>query len=327
MSRVPLVLPFLLVACLDPNAPGNLVPKTVTEDPALPRIELPDTVLHGEQVGDPDGPLLILLHGGPGGDYRYLLPLSELADDGYSLVFWDHRGAGLSQRHDAEAFTWDVPVEDLRRVIENFTTHPDQPIVFIGHSWGAMYATWFINEHGDYGGRVRGAVLSEPGAFTSEQLDSYLVRLFGSIDFFSEDLNDTTWMEQNLTASDHAEADYLFAISRGSLPAEHVDPDDPEPMWRSGAVVNQTQLAMAAEDGFDWTTHLDAFSPEVLFLRGELNEAMPLWHQEELAAAYPNSHIVTVPNVGHAVTWETHEAFLAETRTYLATLDLSGGAR
>ena len=28
-----------------------------------------------------------------------------------------------------------------------------QPFVFIGQSWGAMYATWFINEYGDYGGR------------------------------------------------------------------------------------------------------------------------------------------------------------------------------
>ena len=321
------VLSVLSIACLDPDDPGNLVPPTVTEDASLPRIELPDTVLHGEQMGDPDGPIVVMLHGGPGGDYRYLLPMGALADDGYSVVFWDHRGAGLSQRHDAADFTWDVPVEDLRRVIEHFTTHEDQPVLFVGHSWGAMYATWFINEHGDYGGRVRGAVLSEPGAFTRDQLEAYLERLFGSMDFFGEQVNDTAWKDQIMTPADHARADYLFAITATSLPAEHVDPNDPEPMWRGGAVVNDTQLSMAMEDGFDWTTNLHTFTPEVLFLRGELNEAMPLWHQEELASAYPNARVHTVEGVGHAVIWERRAEFLAETRAYFNTLDLSGGTR
>ena len=35
-------------------------------------------------------------------------------------------------------------------MVEHYTKVPDQPLVFIGHSWGAMYATWFIHEYGDY---------------------------------------------------------------------------------------------------------------------------------------------------------------------------------
>ena len=105
LALAPLLLPIALAGCLDPDEPGNLVPKTVDEDPALPRIEVAGTLLHAEAFGDPTAPTVMVLHGGPGGDYRSLLPLRALADDGYRVVFWDQRGAGLSQRHDASTYT------------------------------------------------------------------------------------------------------------------------------------------------------------------------------------------------------------------------------
>jgi proline iminopeptidase len=164
-TRLPMI--FLALAlgagCLDPGAPGNLVPRTVTEDPTLPQLAVAGTHLHAESFGPAGAPTVVVLHGGPGADYRSMLPLKALADDGYKVVFWDQRGAGLSERHDASTYTMTGYLEDLRQVIEQMAT-PGQPFVFIGHSWGAMYATWFINEHGDYGGRLQGAILSEPGA-------------------------------------------------------------------------------------------------------------------------------------------------------------------
>ena len=62
---------------MDPDAPGNLVPKTVEEDPSLPRIEVNGTTLHAEAFGDPSAPMVMMLHGGPGGDYRSLLPTAR----------------------------------------------------------------------------------------------------------------------------------------------------------------------------------------------------------------------------------------------------------
>src|SRR5262245_60802661 len=85
------------VGCLDPGDPGNLVPRTVTEDPTLSQIEINGAHLHAEAFGDPNAPTVIVLHGGPGSDYRCLLPLQALAGDGYRVVFWDQRGAGLSE--------------------------------------------------------------------------------------------------------------------------------------------------------------------------------------------------------------------------------------
>ena len=304
-----------LTGCLCASDPGNLVPKTVAEDPTLPAIEIAGTRLHAEAFGDPAGPVIIVLHGGPGSDYRGLLPLKALADDGYRVVFWDQRGAGLSQRHDADEITLETYLEDLRLVIEHYA--PGRPLTFIGHSWGAMYATVFINQYGDYDGRIKGAILSEPGAFTDEQLRGYIKRLIGSMSLVGEQFNDALWMGQFLSPADHARADYQHTMMamRGT-PAEHLDPDNPSPIWRSGAIVNAKMLSIA-EDGFDWTTNLAAFTRKVLFLRGDLNEAATLEHQQELAAGYPNAEIETIANVGHEMIWERPEEYLEHARVYL----------
>lgn len=318
-----------LTACgelLDPDAPGHLVPATVDEDPSLPHIRIAGSLLHAEAFGNPEHPIVMVLHGGPGADYRSLLPLKALAADGYYVVFWDQRGAGLSQRHDADAYDMDGYLDDLRVVIEHFTNAPGQPMVFIGHSWGAMYATWFINEYGSYGGRIRGAILSEPGAFTKDQLDRYIDDLYGTIDFFGEEVNDAAWLYQFMSPAEHVRADYLAMVASGAVTAEHNDPDNPTPSWRAGAVVNAKLLDLVEDEGFDWTTNLAAFERPVLFLRGDRNEAMPLEHQQELASSYPDAAIVTIPGVGHEMVWERPVEYLAQTRAYFQRIAFVGGA-
>lgn len=309
------LIAFALTGCLCADDPGNLVPNTVAEDPSLPAIEINGTRLHSEAFGDPDGPVIIVLHGGPGSDYRGLLPLKALADDGYRVAFWDQRGTGLSQRHAPETITFEQYMEDLRQVVDYYA--PGRPYVFIGQSWGAMYATAFINDHGDDGGRLKGAILTEPGAFTDKQLDLFMKRLQGSMSIVGEQFNDALWAGQFMTPTDHERADYqggLFAM-RGA-PSEHRDPNNPEPMWRFGAAVNKRLFAYAKQ-GFDWTTNLSAYSHKVLFLRGDLNDAAPLDQQQELAAAYPDAAIETIEHAGHKIVWERSDEYLTHARAYL----------
>ncbi len=317
-----------LAGCLDPGDPGNLVPKTVVEDPSLPRIAVNGALFHAEAFGDPAAPIVMVLHGGPGSDYRNLLPLQALAADGYRVVFWDQRGAGLSQRFDADSYTFTGYLEDLRQVIEQYTVVANQPLVFIGHSWGAMYLTWFINEYGDYGGRVRGAILSEPGAFNKAQLDDFMEKFTGSFSLTGEQLNDAFWAGQFMSPEDHARADYLRMIMGvGGLPSEHDDPANPPPSWRIGAVVNAA-LFRLAEKGFDWTTNLASFRRKVLWLHGDLNSIQTPAHQAALAAhSYPLYEDVIMKGVGHQMVWERPEEYLAQTRDYFRSIGFEGGAR
>ncbi len=324
----PLTLTLALAAgCLDPGAPGNLVPRTVTEDPTLPQIQINGTHLHAEAFGDAAAPTVVVLHGGPGSDYRSMLNLQALAGDGYRVVFWDQRGAGLSERLDGDTYSMAQYLADLRAVVDAMTA-PGQPYVFIGHSWGAMYATWFINTYGDDGGRLAGAILSDPGAFTGAQLEAFLKRYTGSVDFLGEQFNDALWAEQFMSADDQARADYLLMLmALKGVPAEHKNPADLPPMWREGAVVSAALLGLAKRDGFDFTTNLRSFTHHVLFLRSELDTAVPLEQQQELAASYADAEVITVTGTGHEMIWEDPQQYLARTRDYFQAIGFAGVAQ
>src|SRR5687768_11171503 len=102
-----------------PGDPGNLVPRTVAEDPTLPAIDMNGSRFHLETFGNPANPVIVFLHGGPGGDYRGLLRLTGLADQ-YFLVFWDQRSSGLSQRHSGGELTIASYVNDLNTLVDRY---------------------------------------------------------------------------------------------------------------------------------------------------------------------------------------------------------------
>ena len=187
------------------NEEGNLVPKTVDQDTSLPSISANGTQLHAEAFGNPDSALLIILHGGPGSDYRYLLNCKAFANQGYRVVFYDQRGSGLSKRHPKNSYSLQLMSDDLSAVIAHYRTSPTQKVFFLGHSWGAMLATIYINQ---YPTRVNGVILAEPGGFIWKDVTDYIKRS-RSIKFTSELLNDIFYVDQFITGkeSEHAMLD------------------------------------------------------------------------------------------------------------------------
>src|SRR5215472_3667297 len=67
------------------------------------------------------GPPVIVLHGGPDFDHRYLLPeLDDLADS-YHLIYYDQRGHGRSADGvRPEDVTLDSDIADIEKVREYF---------------------------------------------------------------------------------------------------------------------------------------------------------------------------------------------------------------
>ena len=210
---------LLLSSCepdLSIHEPGNLVPRTVDQDSSLPSIKVNGVQLHAEAFGNPNDPMIVVLHGGPGIDYRHLLNCKEFADHGYRVVFYDQRGAGLSQRFPFSSYTMQVAYDDLNGVIAHYRTSPTQPIFLLGHSWGAMLATAYINQYP--ASDIRGLILGEPGGLKWEDVEDYVSR---SQDFrlLGEGLNDAVYAEQILTGkqNDHAIIDYK--LTSGQRPA------------------------------------------------------------------------------------------------------------
>ena len=284
---------------LDPNQPGNLVPLTVDQNPALPSIAVNGTQLHAEAFGDPNAPLLIILHGGPGNDYRYLSNCKEFANEGYRVVFYDQRGSGLSKRHPQDSYSIQVMLDDLEAVIDHYRTQPNQKVFLLGHSWGAMLATAYVNAYPD---RIDGVILGEPGGFTYPQMSAYLKRLL-SYSLFSEELNDILFLDQVLSGrkDQHEMLDYKLAIWASAEEGENspVGNEGPLPFWRFGAVVNRSLFDIAEREGFDFTTHLNQYTTKVLFTYSENNTAYGEAHAREVSAAYPNVQLFRTDDAGH----------------------------
>lgn len=309
----------LALGCADYS---DLVPATVDGDPSLPALDVNGTRLHLETFGRAGDPVVIVLHGGPGHDYRSLEPLAALAADGFQVVLWDQRGTGRSRRHGCDLLTADHYLGDLEALADRFAPPGGPPLFLVGHSWGAMYATWFIHTHPE---RVRAAVLVEPGGFTRADVEAYFSGLYGASPL-SEAMGDGLWTGRLLTPDDHARADLMAAVMFDAVHEPLGMSDvDPMPSWRGGGVV-ATCMPPSAGD-FDWRPGLDRYAGEVLFLHGDQNRVLTRSQQERLAANFGHVTVEEVPGTGHDLHWVRRDDFVARTRDHLrAQLALTPGA-
>lgn len=320
-----LVLALAAFSCnlADPATPGLLVPKTVDQDAALPSLAINGALLHVETYGKSNDPLLVLIHGGPGGDYRSLLPAKAMAQEGFFVIFYDQRGTGLSQRVSRSQFEGadaiQLMIEDLDQLIRHFKKSPNQKVFLMGHSWGAMLATAYINQNPQ---AISGAVLAEPGGFTWAQTSEYLSRS-NKIKLFSEALNDAVYPEQIFSGRDeHEILDYKasFFASFENAPGNTIGNAGPYPFWRNGAVAFNALIDNAEQIGFDFTTQLKAYKTKVLFLYSELNRAYQLPWAQKVSGVYPNVQLEEIKGCGHEM---LHFAWLEireKSLTYLKEL-------
>jgi len=305
---------------MSPSDAGNLVPMTVEEDASLPAIEMNGSRFHVETFGNPTNPVIIFLHGGPGGDYRSLLKLNEpvngisLADQ-YFLVYWDQRGSGLSKRHDKDVLKIDIFVNDLNTLVDRYS--PGRPVVLIGESWGGMFATRYINQYPE---KVAGAVLIEPGPLTGATAERIKDDVF-DLDLTAEWLNDFAWNSQFISPDDHARMDYERMLgAKDSQPKFHQSTTNPSPVWRMGAWANRYIAEDGQTDGvftYDFTTHLDAYTTPVLFITGSWSEVLGESLQNEQMKLYPSASVVVVDGAGHDVAWIKTADVLTHIWTYL----------
>jgi len=294
------------------------VPPTVDDDPTLPALTLDDTRLHLTTHGREGDPVVIVLHGGPGGDHRSLEPMVTLADSGFFVVLFDQRGAGLSRRHACETLTADRYLADLEAIVDRFAPVGGPPLYFVGHSWGAMYATWYLNEHPE---RAAGAVLMEPGGLTAAEVDATMSALIAE-EMFSEAMGDALWTGRLVTPDDHARADLMTALSFDAVGAAlGYSTADPAPLWRAGGLVSTCLPADAGD--FDWTEHLAEVRAPILYLHGDRNRATPPARQRRIAAHYRDPTVRLVAGAGHDLHWSHREVVVPLVRDFLRDIHTS----
>jgi pimeloyl-ACP methyl ester carboxylesterase len=96
-----------------------------------------------------ENPILLYLHGGPGGTSVPLAATWKSWEEYFCVVHWDQRGAGRTFRKNGAAgcgrLTIDRMVEDGLEVAEFLVRTLNQPkICLLGHSWGSVLGVLMV---------------------------------------------------------------------------------------------------------------------------------------------------------------------------------------
>lgn len=299
----------------------NSVPDTVLTAPGLPRVSLNQQVFHAETYGYSDKPTVIVLHDGPGGDYRSLLPLKELADE-HHLVFYDQLGSGLSARVPESQLSIDKALSNLDAFVQHYGK--GQPVALLGHGWGGMLATAYAARHPQ---KVQRLVLAEPGFLNNEMAAQILPAMSRSSVAFIWGAT-INWVRalHIKGPDDYARDDFVFGRIRPQkfYYCDQKWPADLEQRsWRTGfkawKVITQSTFNERKQIKLTLTEGLDEFKAPVLILASACNPLTGREFQARQARLFQQARMETVSNSGHDMFWENPRDSLKFVREFLAT--------
>lgn len=308
------------------NVPSEPVARTVADDPSLPSVTIDGVTFHAETFGRAEDPTVVVLHGGPGGDYRNLLSLRSLADDGYHVVFYDQRGSGLSPRVPAEQLTFESSIADLHRIVEHYS--PGAPVALLGHSWGGMMAAYYVARHPDRAARV---IMAEPGVLTTEELREFARRLKPTGTLQTLWYMGGVWFEHlhvdgpdDQAAKDHL-VQRMMAAPGSDNPlnvywCDGTPPPEAREMWRVGATAMEAiSRSSQSEDGQLAMPPLDTerVTQEVLFVASSCNTLIGVERQTAHLELFPNARLAVIEDAGHLMFTDQPDASLEVIRDYL----------
>jgi proline iminopeptidase len=280
----------------------SLVPKTVSEDNTLPSFLLSDGVLlHLETFGNPTDTMLLILHGGPGGDYQGLKSLQNLSNH-YFVVFFDQRGTGLSQRISKEKLTPDYLIRDINEIKEYFS--PNKPFFLLGHSWGGALATYYVQQNPS---NVSKLLLAEPGALYKEAAK---IANTTAYQFTAEGVHQMLNSVDYLSFENAEMADYKMAVFVSSDVKDYRDFASPEELnqlhfvrfgFLAGYTINEWQGNFNQSYNFDFVTGIkEYFKGKVLIMASDKSQR--LGYDFQLNYHFPkfnNCSIIKIENSGH----------------------------
>jgi proline iminopeptidase len=96
--------------------------------------------------------------------------------------------------------------------------------------------------------------------------------------------------------------------------------EGPSPFWRSGAVSLNAMRDISENEGFDFTTNLNAYSTKVLFIYGENNKSYGESFALKEASFFPNYEISQINNAGHEMIYFKWNNVLPVVLPYLNAL-------
>jgi len=249
-----------------------------------------------------EGPALVVLHGGPDFNHRYLLPELDALSEWFRLIFYDQRGRGRSSGGFAPE---DVTVESELRDLDLIRSHYQlDQMALLGHSWGSLLAMEYATRRPD---RASQLILmnSAPASHAdwTEFRAHRAAREAAAIETMLEVAATPAFVQGDLGA----EARYYLAHFSGTLR----NPELLEALLKrlradfsaqdilKARSIEQRLYAETWQDPlYDVLARLARCSANVLIIHGE-HDLIPSTCAEHVADAAPSAELVVIQDTGH----------------------------
>jgi proline iminopeptidase len=297
------------------------VAATTADDYSLPRLTVHGYRFHAESFGNPNDQALIVLHGGPGGDYQSLLPLRALSDR-YHTVFYDQRGAGLSERVPTESLSLAANIADLDTFIDHYGN--GRPVILVGHSRGAMLLAAYLGHAPD---KVERAVLMEPGSFSAEEQHAWQARanqLQAGVEYFLQAVIAGFQAQHVREPDEQASKDYMIErmitlfVNRADNPYHCQGKPYSAPFRRFGSTAYSAIFDKAPDSDFNLIgSGARKFNKPVLLLASACDNWIGPELQKQHLAYFRNAKLQIIPDSGHDMVWDNPSVTVEAIRAFL----------
>ena len=256
-----------------------------------------------EEVGD--GFPVVVLHGGPGMDHTQFRPYLDRLGEDFRLLYVDERGQGRSDRVDAQTLSLDVFARDVDLLADALGL---DHFALLGHSFGAIIATWHATELG-----TAVAYVISGGGDSSDALEA---DVGASLEAMGEtgDAIAASWEDEKTVATEEQLRE-LLAVQmpfhfHGDVPAGYGD----DTIGTPGVLRHFANIGYGA---FDYTPKLAGVHKPVLVVVGEHDRTTTPRAARVLHDGMPNSELVVVPEAGHMSFVERPDEYLDAVRRFL----------
>jgi proline iminopeptidase len=265
--------------------------------------------LFTRQVGT--GPLVVVLHGGPGADHNYLLPQYDRLGPARTLFYYDQRGGGKSPVARDTPVGWREQVADLEALRAHLKI---DRLTLCGYSWGGLLAVLYLLEHPE---RVERLALVSPASITAAYRDAFERR-------FAERMNAPAIVAARdaLRASGLRERDpaaYQRRAFELSVAGYFRDPADAKSLTPFRVTARTQQEVWKSLGDYDLRPRLQGLqarhlAPDTLVVHGTY-DPIPIEGSRELALML-GARLVELP-VGHCPHVEATEQFVVALDRFL----------
>ena len=271
----------------------------------MPKIISENIDLYYNEIGS--GTPVLMLHGGPGVDHKYMRNLKALSEK-YRLIFVDQRGNGNSKIKDYDTlqfkfFTSDL--ENLRRYLNI------EKWIIIGHSFGGFVALEYALR---YSAAISNLILLDTG-FNAKQVQVESIKnliewgyskstVKWAKKFFNGDLNICQIPYAFLKFGSAYSYKFDYTVLKNSMSGKHT---------------LKTTLLWFKKYFQDWDIQnkLHEIQIPALIVTGERDFQFPPEYQAIMAKEIANSTVKIIENAGHNTPLECPDKVVDIIYTYL----------